>query len=187
MPLCLALIHYPVINKHGKTVTTSITNFDIHDIARSCRTFGVDRYFLVTPSEPQQWLARRIVSHWQDGWGSTYNPNRRDALDLIEVVPDIGQMIDRCQALWGRDPVFIGTTAKPSRKTLKMDELAERVQEADAVHCLVFGTGWGLHPEFLEEMDFLLEPISGTGDYRHLSVRAAVAIYLDRLRGRPGP
>ena len=46
----LALIHYPVYDRDHKVVTTSITNMDIHDIARSARTYGVKRFFVVTPT-----------------------------------------------------------------------------------------------------------------------------------------
>jgi hypothetical protein len=48
---------------------------------------------------------------------------------------------------------------------------------------MVLGTGWGLTSEILQRADAILEPIAGTGDYNHLSVRAAAAIMLDRLRG----
>ena len=37
--------------------------------------------------------------------------------------------------------------------------------------------------EVRSRVDEVLEPIAGTGDYNHLSVRAAAAIMLDRLRG----
>ena len=37
----LALLHYPVYDKGHKVVTTSITNMDIHDIARSARTYNL--------------------------------------------------------------------------------------------------------------------------------------------------
>jgi len=47
---------------------------------------------------------------------------------------------------------------------------------------ILFGTGWGLTKEFLEnECDYVLEPILGSSDYNHLSVRSAAAIILDRL------
>ena len=44
---------------------------------------------------------------------------------------------------------------------------------------------WGLSEEVLNLCDFVLEPIRGAGpeDYRHLSVRSAVSICLDRLAG----
>jgi hypothetical protein len=44
----LGLVHHPIKNKRGEVVTTSVTNLDIHDIARSCRTFGFDNYYIVT-------------------------------------------------------------------------------------------------------------------------------------------
>jgi hypothetical protein len=186
MPLCLALIHCPVVNKHGLVVTSSITNFDIHDIARSCRTYGVDRYFMVTPSEPQQWLARRIIRHWLDGWGAEYNPGRREALETIEVVSDLGEVVERCEGLWGGPPRLVGTSARPRQRTLSMQELRSMVENPQEGVCLVFGTAWGLHESLMADLDFLLEPIEGVGEYNHLSVRAAVAIILDRLRGRFG-
>ncbi|MCX7020253.1 MAG: RNA methyltransferase, partial [Candidatus Sumerlaeota bacterium] len=75
-PVFAVLVHYPIMDKHDRIVSTSITNLDIHDIARAARTFGVRRYYLVTPIEAQQWLARKIISHWEEGWGADYNPNR---------------------------------------------------------------------------------------------------------------
>ena len=50
--------------------------------------------------------------------------------------------------------------------------------------CMLFGTGWGMPRSILDACDRLLEPIaSHASDYNHLSVRAAAAISLDRLRG----
>jgi hypothetical protein len=45
----LGLVHHPIKNKRGDVVTTSVTNLDIHDIARSARTFGFDGYYIITP------------------------------------------------------------------------------------------------------------------------------------------
>ncbi|SVE60327.1 uncharacterized protein METZ01_LOCUS513181, partial [marine metagenome] len=30
----LALVHYPVYNKNGETITSSVTTLDVHDILR---------------------------------------------------------------------------------------------------------------------------------------------------------
>ena len=49
---------------------------------------------------------------------------------------------------------------------------------------ILFGTGFGLAPSVLDRADIVLNAILGPGDYNHLSVRAAVSIILDRLRGR---
>ena len=49
--LSIALIHHPVLDKNRDIVATAVTNLDIHDIARSARTYGVGRYYVVTPIE----------------------------------------------------------------------------------------------------------------------------------------
>ncbi|RMF43787.1 MAG: RNA methyltransferase, partial [Deltaproteobacteria bacterium] len=40
MRLAMALVHYPVRNRTGETVTTAVTNLDVHDLARSALTYG---------------------------------------------------------------------------------------------------------------------------------------------------
>ena len=47
--LAIALVHHPVLDKNGQIVTTAVTNMDIHDIARSAATYGVRRFYVVTP------------------------------------------------------------------------------------------------------------------------------------------
>jgi len=49
---------------------------------------------------------------------------------------------------------------------------------------LLFGTGWGLEKNIIEEADYVLDPVEGVGEYNHLPVRAAIAIILDRLIAR---
>ena len=56
--LAIALLHHPVYNKLHEVVTTALTNLDLHDIARSSRTFGLDRFYIVTPSLDQRPLER---------------------------------------------------------------------------------------------------------------------------------
>ena len=58
----LGLVHYPVTNKEGQTVLTSITNLDIHDIARSCNTFGVKNYFVIQPNQRQKEIFDRLIN-----------------------------------------------------------------------------------------------------------------------------
>lgn len=183
--LAVALVHYPTVNKEGRVVTTSVTNFDIHDIARASRTFGVDRYFIVTPVELQQQFTRRILRYWREGQGAVYNPTRGQALADVEVVGDLAEAADVLERDWGAPPVWVATSARRYPNTLTCPELRARLETGNEHFCLVFGTGWGLHPQVIDEADFILEPINGPGDWNHLSVRSAVSIYLDRLRGRP--
>ena len=91
--LAIALVHYPVYNKHHEVVTSALTNLDQHDIARSSKTFGLDRFYIVTPSEEQRKLAERISGHWQQGWGAAYNPDRRQAMDIVRVTPSLASAV----------------------------------------------------------------------------------------------
>jgi hypothetical protein len=187
MPLYLALVHYPVCNKNGEVVATSITNLDIHDLARSAKTFGAQGVFFVTPVPSQQWFARRIIVHWSKGVGAVYNPTRKEALELVRMADDVAAVAEAIAAEAGREPWLVATTAKHRPNAIGFADLRRRIETSDAPYCLLFGTGWGLHSELFEQVDFVLEPIYGSGDYNHLSVRAAVAIVLDRLMGRIEP
>ena len=61
----LALVHYPVLNRRGESIGSAITNLDLHDIARAARTYGVHRYWVITPFVEQQEMAQEIIDHWQ--------------------------------------------------------------------------------------------------------------------------
>src|ERR1700682_3403079 len=62
--LSLALTHHPVIDRNGRIVTSAITSLDLHDIARSSRTYGVSAFFVVHPAADQREFAGRGVDHW---------------------------------------------------------------------------------------------------------------------------
>ena len=68
-PVYIGLIHYPIYNKHMEVVTTALTNYDLHDIARTAKTYDVKRYFIVHPVEAQREMASRIMNHWKTGGG----------------------------------------------------------------------------------------------------------------------
>ena len=64
-----------------------------------------------------------------------------------------------------------------------MNVLRDMIRDGGS-YALVLGTAWGLTDDFLNQADYLLEPICGPTDYNHLSVRSAAAIMLDRLLGK---
>ncbi len=181
--LGIALVHYPVLNKHHEVVTSALTNLDQHDIARSSKTFGLDRFYIVTPSEEQRKLAERISGHWQQGWGAAYNPDRRQALDIVRVTPTIASAVADFQSGFSK-PVKIAITGAAHRSgSIALATFRKHLQETDQPYLLLLGTGWGLTEECFATADFILEPIAGSGTYNHLSVRSAAAIMLDRLKG----
>jgi len=187
LPTCelnIALIHHPVLNKNGDVVVSSITNMDISDIARSARTFGIGRYYIVHPTKTLRRLTEKICSHWETGYGSTYNPNRSDALRRIVLVPDIDDMLTDIETRTGQQPLIITTSAKRSERSRSFFELRSEIYRSDKPHVIMFGTGWGLTDDLLARAHFHLEPIEGFSDYNHLSVRGAAAIIFDRLFGK---
>jgi hypothetical protein len=180
--VALALVHHPVVDRRGDLVTTAVTNLDIHDMARTARTYGVRRFYLVTPVEEQRTLVERILDHWRKGHGASYNPHRAEALELVRIVASLEEALEDWRLLSGRSPKPILTAA--GRSDGISCERCVALLKNEAL-LLVFGTGWGLAPELFERGWTVLEPVQGSGEYNHLPVRAAAAIILDRLLGRP--
>lgn len=181
--LYLALLHHPVLDKNGQVVTTAVTNMDIHDIARSARTYGVRAFYIVTPVRALQVLAAKIMEHWQTGFGSTYNVTRKDALSLVRLEHDLDGVLLDLERATGMRPRLVATSARDGVNRVSFSALRSDLGTRPEPHLIVLGTGWGLAPEITDRADVMLEPIHGPTEYNHLSVRSAAAVILDRLRG----
>ena len=182
--LYVALTHYPVINKRGDIIASALTNLDLHDISRAAKTYGVKSFYVATPLSDQQVLAKKIIAHWTEGAGAVYNPDRRSALELIKVKDSIIDVTEDIQGVENSYPKTVTTCARRYPASIGYAEFRE-ILENGMPHLLIFGTAWGLAESLISQADFLLEPITGTTGYNHLSVRSAAAIILDRLLG-PG-
>jgi len=180
-PVYCALVHHPVVDRQGGEVTTSVTNLDVHDIARSARTYGLRGYFVVSPIEAQHPVVQRIVDHWCSGAGKHRFPERGEAIALVRLCLSIDHAIAEIEATEGKTPRLVVTSAKSGRNRISYAEEAERLRSESRPTLLLFGTGHGLADRVLQRADAFLEPIQGPTDFNHLSVRAAVAITLDRL------
>ena len=180
--LYVALAHYPVVNKNGDTIASALTNLDLHDISRAAMTYGVKSFYVVTPLYDQQKLARRIVSHWTSGVGADYNPARRRALELIRIEESIEHAAQDIERTEGISPKMAVTCARHCTSSISYRNFC-RILKSGKPYLLVFGTAWGLAETLISEADYVLQPITGTTDYNHLSVRSAAAIILDRLLG----
>jgi hypothetical protein len=178
--LYVSLVHYPVLDKNGATVTTSVTLFDIHDIARSCVTFGVSAFYIINHAPKQQEVVQRIIDFWNTGFGKEYNANRKEALDIVRTTNYWEESRDAIEIETGQKPIVIGTSAHRYENKLFTNVQAQEAMLEKPV-LLLFGTGWGLSPEIIESVDFMLQPIQGPTHYNHLSVRSAVAILLYEL------
>jgi hypothetical protein len=178
----VALVHHPVIDAQGAIVTTAVTNLDVHDLARSARTYGCSDYFVAHPIAAQRELVGRIREHWLDGSGGRRIPDRREALGVLRIARSLDEAIE---SMGGRGAVEVwATAARNLGKTLSFADARARVQGEGKPVLVAFGTGWGLASSVLDSADALLEPIRAIqGEYNHLSVRSACAIALDRLLG----
>ena len=183
MAVYFALMHYPVYNRNNKIIATAITNLDIHDIARVASTFGVAGYFIVHPEAEQKALAKEIIDFWQIGGGKTYNPDRALAFRLVQVVDNLKDCLEEIRSKEGMFPkIVVTSTRKDFSREISYQDLRKKINAQEPI-LILFGTGWGLTNEIMNKADYRLPPICGSGEYNHLSVRAAVAIVADRLLG----
>lgn len=178
----IVLVHHPVLNKSGEVVSTAVTNLDIHDNARSARTFGCASYHIVTPLDAQVELVSRILGHWREGFGARRVPNRVDAMNLVCVSRSLDEALGTILDGRGVTPVLVATAARRTgAQVASHEKLRSRMVCDQGPYVILFGTGYGLAPEIIDRADVVLEPIGDPDDWNHLSVRAAVAITLDRL------
>lgn len=180
----LALVHHPTVDKTGKTITSAMTALDLHDLARLARTYGLGGVFAQTNLPQQIALMERLLLHWVGGFGAEYNPNRREALEILQMVESLDAAVEKAAARWGERPLVAATSARtdgPAR--LGFSEVRARLADTARPALIVFGTGWGLAPEVLDRCDFVIEPIGAPEGYNHLSVRSAASITVDRIFG----
>lgn len=183
MNLYIALLHHPVYNRDGRIVTTSIANMDIHDIARAAATYGVSKYFIINPQEEQKDLAATLIRHWKKGYGALSNPSRKEAFDKICLLDSLDQAIAWIESDFGARPKIAVTGAALDANLISWDSFREVLQNKNQPFLILFGTGWGISRDIVDSADYRLGPLLGPAKYNHLSVRSAVSIALDRLRG----
>ncbi|MDY7001979.1 MAG: RNA methyltransferase, partial [Thermodesulfobacteriota bacterium] len=174
------LIHHPVLNKRGETVAVSLTNLDVHDIARVSRTFRLGGYFIATPLEDQRLLAEKLLTHWLDGPGAETNPDRTEALSVVRVRTGLEEIKKEVEAETGVAPRLVAATASGAG-TMELETVREWLKDFPVL--LVLGTGSGLAPEIMDQVHGVLRPIRFLDAYNHLSVRSAAAVLVDRVLG----
>jgi len=181
--LHIALLHYPMYGKNYETITTSVTNLDVHDIARLARTYNLSSYWVVTPIKPQRDMVERVVNYWVNGPGGEYNPHRKEALSLVRVASDVDEMVGGIEKEFGGPVKLFATDARPYPNMIDYEEARRLLREDDSQYVLVLGTGHGIVYDAIRSMDYFLKPIRPNTSFNHLSVRSAASILVDRLVG----
>ncbi|MDQ6989106.1 MAG: RNA methyltransferase [Mariprofundaceae bacterium] len=162
-----------MLNKDGESSATSVSSIDIHDFARTCAFYDVAPVYIIHPAAAMQSFVHELTGHWLKGKRGTLNPGRREVMQQIKVVADLRDVFkDEDYQLWY-------TSAEPPEGAALVSPAS--LCEKEGKHLIVFGTGHGLDVNHLPAENGWLFSIEGMGKVRHLSVRAALAIYLDRL------
>lgn len=184
--IACALLHNRVINKREKETISSFVALDLHDIARSSRTYGLDRFYLIHPVLEQLELARQVSRHWVSGYGHEANPTRAAALHLVRYSCCLGGVLRDLREATGCLTLVVATSAGGHRREISFGNFRNRLQiRRERYNFLIlFGTAWGLERRILAHCHFILAPIVGVGCYRHLSVRSAATVIMDRLFGQ---
>lgn len=182
--LAVGLVHYPIEDKLKNVVSTNVTNFDIHDIARAARMYGAEKYYIIHPMKEQVMFVERVLDHWRTGEGSRFNPSRQVALTRVQTAESYEAALKDWDA---PNAMTIATHARPipGVDTVSFRGLRQQMWDEKRPCFLLFGTGYGMTENFMKTCTAILEPIRGAppDDFRHLSVRSAVSICLDRLMG----
>jgi tRNA (guanine37-N1)-methyltransferase len=180
----LALVHHPIVDRTGAVITTALTNFDIHDLARSSLTYGLAGYHIVTPITSQRDKAAHIARLWID---DAQGEHRARALALVRTAESIEAVIAELTAVHGQAPTVVATSARrdsfPGIPRRSAPELHAEASVDPAPLLILLGTGWGLADALIPGVSRMLTPIDGVGPWNHLSVRSAGAVILDRLFG----
>ena len=177
----LGLVHYPVYNKAGETITSGITNLDLHDISRSAMTYDIQRFFIIHPNDRQKEIFEHILAFWKTDIAAIYNQHRVDALSVIGFSKSINDTINFIKNQENNEPIIVTTTARHLDNQVSFEKIKKMIEIAERPILLLFGTGNGLHDDTHKQADFVLNSIKQKANYNHLSVRSAVAIVLDRL------
>jgi tRNA (guanine37-N1)-methyltransferase len=178
--LFCALVHYPVLDKEKKSVAVSLTNLDIHDIARCSQTYGLGGYYVTTPLEDQELLLRSLLDHWRTGAGAQSNADRSRAFSLVRPAKSVEEAVSDITERTGKRPLLVATSAS-GQGTATFDGVRDMVRQQPVL--LLFGTGQGLSPHLAEQCGAMLPPLARFSGSNHLSVRSAAAIVLDRIVG----
>src|SRR5439155_17846203 len=157
----VALLHYPVYDKNGQVVTSAVTNMDIHDIARSGRTYGIRGFYVVTPVKALQKLALKIIDHWQEGYGSQYNITRKEALSLARIRDTLDDVLIDIERQCGEKPLLVATSARSGENRSSFIEIHDMLQRTTRPFLILLGTGWGLTEAIIAQSDYVLQAIEG--------------------------
>ena len=137
MRLYTGLVHYPVYNKNREKIASAVTNLDLHDISRVSRTYGVKTFFVITPLTDQQDFTKSLINHWKSGFGASYNVDRKEAIEVIEITASIEAATNKIADNEGEKPVIIATCASEVKDAITFSKAKEIIGSNKAVFFII--------------------------------------------------
>lgn len=180
------LMHNEVMLPDQTVGTSSVTSIDIHDIARSSKTYGINHFFIVTKLEAQQKLVSDFLSFWHHGKGSAILKNQRgEAMKNVSLSQNLENVIDSIIEKEKIKPLIIATSSRTSIPHHRFITYHDQslIWSQNRPILFLLGTAHGLSEELMNKCDYRLLPIEGLSDFNFLSVRSAAAIIFDRWLG----
>lgn len=179
------LLHNDVMLPHNMVGNSSVTSIDIHDLARSCATYGIKKYYIVTRLEAQQKIVTNFLSFWHSEETNSINASRAFALSSVTLCSEVDDAIADIEKNEKIKPITIVTSSRRGsqhKNFINYNEQGKIWKQKKPV-LFIFGTAHGINPEIIKSFDYQLVPLEGLPEFNFLSVRAATAIILDRWLG----
>jgi tRNA (guanine37-N1)-methyltransferase len=183
--LSFCLLHSPVILDKKNSGISSLTNLDIHDIARISRSYLMGPFYVVTPLSDQRRLLGDILRYWTCGPAAAANPDRAQALSSVCSAASLEEAAARLGEYAGAPPRLVASSASwPAKKNAPVPLAPRAVRDwcRNGPVLLCLGTARGLAPEVFTRCEGVLRPLRFLDD-NHLSVRSAAAVFADRILG----
>jgi tRNA (guanine37-N1)-methyltransferase len=180
------LLHNDVMLPNDLSGESSVTSIDIHDIARTSATYGIEKFFVVTRLKAQQEIVNKFLHFWHDEEKNRkVNESRSFALKNVSLLPELDSVIAEVFEKEGVMPITVVTSSRRHILHEKMITFHDQgyVWGLERPVIFVFGTAHGICPEVIARCDFRIIPIEGLEEFNFLSVRAAAAVVIDRWLG----
>ncbi|MFZ8784570.1 RNA methyltransferase, partial [Thermocrinis sp.] len=81
----IALLHFPAMDKEGRTIITSFTTMDLHDIARPAKAYEINTFYIVQPVDAQRAVIKKQIEYWSSEEGLKTNPTRAETVKLVRL------------------------------------------------------------------------------------------------------
>lgn len=183
--ISFCLCHFPVRLEQGRIGSSSLTNLDIHDIARISCGYGMGPFYVLLALQEQRDILNNILGHWRRAANPEVHEDRKRALAHVCPVHDFSELEEKACSYYGVRPAFIATSAnwpesRNERQLLSPEDVRKISRNYPVI--ILLGTARGLDLKSLAIDCQFLRPLRFL-DENHLSVRSAAAIIADRILG----